>query len=195
MFIATVSGLANRILVGAALPCISASSAPGVCHARYMRLFLLSVLCSVVRSLEMMTFFRCSGAYSEIYLALSSRYFLCALLSKTTFKGLSFVGLYFPSLKQSCIWGLSRPRFELISFRFASSFLLFSSPLRDLCSGTLNRTILLSLLFLSSNSLVLASTKIVSEYDQEIPQSQTADNPVAPRGRAAEPPRDSWKTN
>ena len=26
--------------------------------------------------------------------------------------------------------------------------------------------------------------KIVSEYDQEIPQSQTADNPVAPRGRA-----------
>ena len=28
--------------------------------------------------------------------------------------------------------------------------------------------------------------KIVSEYDQEIPQSQTADNPVAPRGRAAQ---------
>ena len=28
-------------------------------------------------------------------------------------------------------------------------------------------------------------SKIVSEYDQEIPQSQTADNPVAPRGRAA----------
>ena len=25
-----------------------------------------------------------------------------------------------------------------------------------------------------------------SEYDQEIPQSQTADNPVAPRGRAAQ---------
>ena len=28
--------------------------------------------------------------------------------------------------------------------------------------------------------------KIVSEYDQEIPQSQTADKPVAPRGRAAQ---------
>ena len=28
--------------------------------------------------------------------------------------------------------------------------------------------------------------KKVSEYDQEIPQSQTADNPVAPRGRAAQ---------
>ena len=26
--------------------------------------------------------------------------------------------------------------------------------------------------------------KIVSEYDQEIPQSRTADNPMAPRGRA-----------
>ena len=25
--------------------------------------------------------------------------------------------------------------------------------------------------------------KIASEYDQEIPQSQTADNPMAPRGR------------
>ena len=29
--------------------------------------------------------------------------------------------------------------------------------------------------------------KIVSEYDQEIPQSQTADNLVAPQGRAAQP--------
>ena len=26
----------------------------------------------------------------------------------------------------------------------------------------------------------LRTTKIVNEYDQEIPQSQTADNPVAP---------------
>ena len=34
-----------------------------------------------------------------------------------------------------------------------------------------------------------------SEYDQEIPQSQTADYPVAPRGRAAQPSRDTRKTN
>ena len=27
-----------------------------------------------------------------------------------------------------------------------------------------------------------------SEYDQEIPQSQTTDNPVAPQGKAAQPP-------
>ena len=27
------------------------------------------------------------------------------------------------------------------------------------------------------------TTKIVSEYDQKIPQSQTADKPTAPRGR------------
>ena len=40
-----------------------------------------------------------------------------------------------------------------------------------------------------------SSPKIVSEYDQEIPQSQTADNPVASRGRAAQPSRDTRKTN
>ena len=34
-----------------------------------------------------------------------------------------------------------------------------------------------------------------SEYDQEIPQSQTADSLVAPRGRAAQPSRDTRKTN
>ena len=41
----------------------------------------------------------------------------------------------------------------------------------------------------------LICTKMVSEYDQEIPQSQTADNPVAPRGRAAQTSRDTRKTN
>ena len=40
----------------------------------------------------------------------------------------------------------------------------------------------------------LTTAKIVSEYDQEIPQSQTADNPVAPRGRAAQPSRDTSNT-
>ena len=33
------------------------------------------------------------------------------------------------------------------------------------------------------------------EYDQEISQSQTADNPVAQRGRAAQPSQDTRKTN
>ena len=37
-------------------------------------------------------------------------------------------------------------------------------------------------------------SKIVSEYDQEIPQTQTANNPVAPRGGAAQPSRDTGKT-
>ena len=41
----------------------------------------------------------------------------------------------------------------------------------------------------------LPRQKIVSEYDQEIPQSQTADNPVAPQGRAAQPSQDTRKTN
>ena len=41
----------------------------------------------------------------------------------------------------------------------------------------------------------ISELKIVSEYDQEIPQSQTADNPLAPQGRAAQPSRDTRKTN
>ena len=40
-----------------------------------------------------------------------------------------------------------------------------------------------------------AESRIVSEYDQEIPQSQIADIPMAPRGRAAQPSRDTRKTN
>ena len=36
--------------------------------------------------------------------------------------------------------------------------------------------------------------KIVSEYDQELPQSQTADNPMVPRGSATQPSRDTRKT-
>ena len=35
----------------------------------------------------------------------------------------------------------------------------------------------------------------VSEYDQEIPQSQTADNHMSPQGRATQPSRDTRKTN
>ena len=36
--------------------------------------------------------------------------------------------------------------------------------------------------------------KIVSENDQEIPQSQTADNPMTPRERATQQSRDTRKT-
>ena len=42
---------------------------------------------------------------------------------------------------------------------------------------------------------LLKCSKIVSEYDQEIPQSQTTDNPVAPRGRATQTSRDTRRTN
>ena len=37
--------------------------------------------------------------------------------------------------------------------------------------------------------------KIVSEYDQEIQQLQTADNPMAQRERATQPSRDTRETN
>ena len=43
--------------------------------------------------------------------------------------------------------------------------------------------------------IIVQQTKIVSEYDQEIPQSQTAYNREAPGGRAAQPSRDTRKTN
>ena len=44
-------------------------------------------------------------------------------------------------------------------------------------------------------AITVFSLKIVSELDQEIPLSQSADNPVAPRRRAAQPSRDTRKTN
>ena len=37
--------------------------------------------------------------------------------------------------------------------------------------------------------------KIVSEYVQEVPQSQIADNPMTPQERATQPSRDTTKTN
>ena len=39
----------------------------------------------------------------------------------------------------------------------------------------------------------LACSKRVSEYDQEIRQSQIADKPMAPRGRATQQSRDTRK--
>ena len=51
----------------------------------------------------------------------------------------------------------------------------------------------------SRDALLSYRPKIVSKYDQEIPQSlttdNTTDNPVAPRGRAMQPSRDTRKTN
>ena len=41
---------------------------------------------------------------------------------------------------------------------------------------------------------VLSLSHLYSEYVQEIPQSQNADNPVAPRGRAAQLSRDTRKS-
>ena len=37
--------------------------------------------------------------------------------------------------------------------------------------------------------------KILSEYEKEIPQSQTEDKPMAPRGRATQQSRETRKTN
>ena len=48
---------------------------------------------------------------------------------------------------------------------------------------------------LGQNVLDPHMLKIVREYDQEMPESQTADNPVAPPARAAQPSPDTRKTN
>ena len=53
-----------------------------------------------------------------------------------------------------------------------------------------------SLVDLTSNFFAICTNvKIVSEYDQEMPQSQTADKPMAPRGRATQQSRETRKTN
>ena len=42
-------------------------------------------------------------------------------------------------------------------------------------------------------ALFCVLSRIVSECDKEIPQSQTADNPMAPRGRATRNVQHAWK--
>ena len=42
---------------------------------------------------------------------------------------------------------------------------------------------------------ITETAEIVSEYDQEIPQSKTADKPKALRGKAKQQPRVTIKTN
>ena len=44
-------------------------------------------------------------------------------------------------------------------------------------------------------TLIFDPSKIVSEYDQEIPQSQTSDKAKAPRGRATQQSRDTSARN
>ena len=44
-------------------------------------------------------------------------------------------------------------------------------------------------------SKYMATTEIVSRYDHKIPQSQTADKPMVPRGRATQQSRDTRKTS
>ena len=81
-------------------------------------------------------------------------------------------------------------RYSLI-LTICEPFSLFHQTIDSLflCGNVLHK---LEILYLSLTRLCFK--RIVSEYDQEIPQSQTADNPVAPQGRAAQPSRDTRKT-
>ena len=51
------------------------------------------------------------------------------------------------------------------------------------------------MIFILRMFLVLEDKAENNGYDQEIPQSQTADNAMAPQGRATQPLRDTRKTN
>ena len=48
---------------------------------------------------------------------------------------------------------------------------------------------------MSPGDYVLDGSKLISEYDQEIPQSQNEDKLMAPQGRATQQSPDSRKTN
>ena len=108
--------------------------------------------------------------------------------------------------------------FNLTSTRSEHLFLKTNTPIRkfiDIVTQMNVEFLDSSFLYVSSNSYsfhliclfksllyvhgstcsAMLGIKIVSEHDQEIPQSQTADNPVAPRGRAPQPSRDTRKTN
>ena len=73
----------------------------------------------------------------------------------------------------------------LLCFALLLFFLLF-----PVCSAFTNFLFIFSFLI-----MCLVSIKIVSECDQEIPQSQTADNPKAPGGRVTQPSRGTRETN
>ena len=105
-------------------------------------------------------------------------------------------------MQYSCIVG----GINTTSDSFKSKYNLHFSPFYFLlwaieiaCSVELSsrpKVILFPLIYCPFGKVIrLFTKKVVSEYDQEIPQSQTADNPVAPRGRAAQPSRDTRKTN
>ena len=68
--------------------------------------------------------------------------------------------------------------------------LIFLFLNQNICCGYSKEPSQLDVSFVHAKHML----KIVSEYDQEIPQSQNADNPAAPRGRAAQPSRDTRKT-
>ena len=62
---------------------------------------------------------------------------------------------------------------------YSGTLSMYPSTMQPLCRGEIGAT----------------SDVGNSEYDQEIPHSHTADNPVAPQRRAAETSRDTRKKN
>ena len=138
-----------------------------------------------------------------------SLYYWLACLLYSLFPYLPFIGLYSfisPRLK---IFSVTKfiPSSNVVEFNCTlKTKLLFeevNSWWHHRSIGSLHSTVFWKIQsvvsvasFMSAVYILLVKySKIVSEYDQEIPQSQTADNPLAPRGRAAQPSRDTRKTN
>ena len=52
---------------------------------------------------------------------------------------------------------------------------------------------LITVMLIYRHWVIMSYSEIVSEYDQKIPQSQTSDKPMTPRGRATQQLRDTSK--
>ena len=69
----------------------------------------------------------------------------------------------------------------------ASPYIQFQCVLgMNTCTYEQNRGSMPPIKGLLKHERIHPCLKVVSEYDQEIPQSQTANNPMAPRGRATQ---------
>ena len=99
------------------------------------------------------------------------------------------------------IWILSSKFVLLIYFRYFVSFVVQFQFHKALCdaaghTGPLHKCDIYNSKEAGNQMrYTICAWKIVGGYDQEILQSQTADKPMAPQGRATQQLRDTRKTN
>ena len=79
--------------------------------------------------------------------------------------------------------------------QYINAIAKFFMPQQQLLGASSNHNVRPSILTNGPLLGALNFKKIVSEYDQEIPHSQTADKPMAPLGKATQLSRGTRKTN